>query len=94
MRLEKRNGKAYLYDLSTDYLEPRIIASYWLIDIDPDLLPDDAIIERFLSGYICNTGWKLLPLNIPEYPAFTEFYPIKPPRKTGYIWRDGEWVKK
>ena len=93
MRIEKRNNKAYLYESDIDWMNPRLITSFWLINIDASILPDNSIPEKFVSGYIVNTGYKILPLNISEYPTFTEFTPIKPPKKSGYKWLNGKWIK-
>lgn len=93
MRFEKRNGKAYLYFMDTDYFEPRLITSYWEIDIDPSILPDNPQIYKLMNTWIAKTDYKEISLRISEYPTFTEFSPIKPPKKTGYKWEHGEWVK-
>jgi len=94
MRIEKRNNKGYMYNSCEDWDQPRIITSYWLINIDSDLIPENAIIEKLDNAYIINTDWKILSLNINELPDFTEFTPIKPPKKSGYIWKYGHWIKQ
>lgn len=93
LQFEKRNGKAYLYFLSADYALPRVIASYWEIDIDASILPDHPQIIKIMDTYVARTEYREYPLVISQYPTFTEFYPIKPPRKRGYVWKDGEWRK-
>jgi hypothetical protein len=92
--LEKRDNKAYLCFMAEDWELPRLIVSYYLIDIDASLIPDNPYIDKLSDTYIVNTGWKTIPLYIPELPTFTEFIVIKPPRKNGYIWKYGKWNKQ
>ena len=93
MELIKRDNKAYLVQFGEDWDQPRLISSWYEISIDPDILPDNARIEKLVNAYIINTGWKIIALNIPELPTFTEFTAIKAPKKSGYIWKSGEWRK-
>jgi hypothetical protein len=94
MEIIKRDNKAYLVQFGEDWELPRIISSWFEISIDPTLIPDNCNIYRLGNAYIINTGYKTLALNIPEYPTFIEFTAIKPPKKSGYIWKYGRWSKK
>ena len=94
MELIKRDNKAYLVQFGEDWEQPRLISSWFEIAIDASIIPDNPMISKLGNAYIINTGWKTLALNIPEYPTFTEFTPIKPPKKSGYIWKYGQWIKK
>jgi hypothetical protein len=93
MRIEKRDNKVYLTESDYDFFEPRIIISFWEVNIDQSLIPDNAYLEKLGNAYIINTGWKIIPLSITEFPTFTEFIAVKPPRKTGYNWHNGQWRK-
>jgi len=93
MQFEKRDKKAYLVYSDFDSLEPRIISSYYLIDIDPTILPDNLTVYKLGNAYITDVNYRTFALPIPEFPTFTEFTPVKPPRKTGYVWKWGRWVK-
>jgi hypothetical protein len=97
--LEKRNNKAYLVmsDFDTDL--PRIISSFFPINIDPDLIPENFNrgIEQFGNAYIFHNGYRVISFFVTSengYPEFTEFAPVKPPKKKGYIWKWGEWKKQ
>jgi len=93
MRIEKRNNKVYLVESSEDWDNPRIIMSFWEVNIEQSLIPDNSYLEKLGNAYIINTGWKIIPLSITEFPTFTEFIPIKSPKKTGYKWQYGKWEK-
>ena len=92
---EKRGNKAYLIYSDYDWFEPRIISTLWEIkNIDITLLPDNPYIYNHNGIYFAKTEYKDYPLYIDDLPSLTEFYPIKPPRKTGYKWYNGQWIKK
>ncbi len=95
LRFEKRGNKAYLFYSDYDWFEPRIITTLWEIkNIDISLLPDNPIIYKMGETYMAKTEYKDYPLYIDGMSTITEFYPIKPPRKTGYKWYNGQWIKK
>ena len=94
LKFEKINNKIYLTSCSEDWSEPRLIISYWEVkNVDPELLPDNPIIYIMGNTHIAKTGYKDIPLYIDDYPTKTEFIPIKPPKKNGYKWQYGQWVK-
>ena len=93
-QIEKRDNKAYIINSDFDYFKPNIITNFWKINnIDPDLLNDRQYLEHFNGIFITKIHDKITPLYINELPDFTEFIPVKPPRKTGYKWYEGEWRK-
>ena len=92
--IEKRNNKVYLVYSDFDFFEPRIISSYhYVTNVTADLLPDNPFIFKLADVFVAKTGYKEIPLYAEQLPEFTEFTPIKPPRKTGYVWRNGSWKK-
>ena len=92
---ETRDKKVYMVNASTDWENPRLIVGYWLTSADSDVIPDGTRLEKWNGVYLAYLYGKQIPVYpVNDYPEFTEFIPIKPPRKTGYIWRYGEWVKK
>jgi hypothetical protein len=94
MELVKRDNSVYLVFSSEDYLLPRIIKSYWKVNVDSDLIPDNPYIEMFGKCYIINNGYRNITFSVSNFADFTEFVAIKPPRKKGYIWKHGRWAKK
>lgn len=94
MQIEKRNNKCYLVYSDVDYSEPRIISSFWQIkNIDADLLEKGQYLEKFNGVYITKISDKIIPLYTEKFPTFTEFTPLNPPKKTGYKWNSGKWIK-
>lgn len=91
---EKRGNKAYLIYSDYDFFEPRIISSLWEIkNLDITLLPDNPYIYKHNGLYFAKTEYKDYPLYIDDLPSLTEFIPIKPPKKNGYKWQYGQWIK-
>jgi hypothetical protein len=93
-RIEKRDNKAYIYYSDIDFMEPRIVTTYWFIPIEVDLIPDNSTIVKLADVILLKTEWREIPFSIAHHPDFIEFTPIKPPRKTGYRWDWGRWIKK
>lgn len=93
LKFEKHNGKAYLIAMSEDYFNPQLVINYWEIKIDASLLPDNPYIYKLCDIYMAKTDFKDYPLYIDDLPTKTEIIPIKPPKKNGYKWQYGSWVK-
>jgi hypothetical protein len=93
-QFEKRGNKAYLTYSDYDFFEPRIIISLWEIkNLDITLLPDNPFIYKNNGLYFAKTEYKDYPLYIEDLPTLTEFITVKPPRKGGYRWNNGEWKR-
>lgn len=94
-KIEIENKKVYIVMSDYDFFEPRIISNYWEVEIDYTLLNNNQYLELFNGVYITKIQDHIIPLYFKnEYPDFTRFYSIKPPRKTGYKWYNGNWIKK
>ena len=95
-RIEIRNNKVYLVQSGPDWNNPRIIYSFFETSADPDIVEDGAMVSDFNGTYIYRGPYKEIPLYFvdPEHcSTFVEFAPIHPPKKRGYKWSWGKWVK-
>lgn len=94
--LEIRNKIVYARNTDTDYLNPRLMSSYWKTTLPNYPEFEGLQLRDYASGVKCVHCFnKEIPVYFDgEYPEFTEFYPISKPNKKGkWIWKDGNWKK-